>query len=110
MAQTIRFHLDEHVATAAVTGLRHRGVDVLTVTEAGLLGASDEDHLSRARTDGRVLFTQDDDFLRLHAAGIKHAGIVYAHHGTHVGVFFHGLMLIFQVFQPDDMADHVEYL
>ena len=30
-------------------GLRKRGVDVLTVPEAGMRGASDEDHLRRAR-------------------------------------------------------------
>jgi len=29
-----------------------------------LLSASDEAHLARAQAEGRVLFTQDDDFLR----------------------------------------------
>ena len=58
-------------------GLRQRGVDVLTVVEAGMLGASDEEHLKRALNEDRVIFTQDDDFLRLHAAGADHARIVY---------------------------------
>ena len=65
----IRFYTDEHVARAVVRGLRQRGVDVLTVPEADLLGASDDEHLRRARAEGRVVFTQDEDFLRLHAAG-----------------------------------------
>ena len=65
-------------------GLRQRGVDVLTVVEAGMLGASDEEHLKRALNEGRVIFTQDDDFLRLHAAGADHAGIVYAPQQTPV--------------------------
>jgi len=39
-------------------------------------------HLAQARTEGRVLFTQDPDFLRLHAARAAHAGIVYAPQGT----------------------------
>ncbi len=41
----IRFYTDEHVARAVVRSLRQRGVDVLTVPEADLLGASDEEHL-----------------------------------------------------------------
>jgi hypothetical protein len=49
MAQRVRFYTDEHMARAVVRALRLRGVDVLTVPEAGLLGASDAVHLDRAR-------------------------------------------------------------
>jgi hypothetical protein len=90
--------------------LRQRGVDVLTAKEAGLLTASDEQHLGRAFTDGRVVFTQDDDFLRLHAAGTEHSGIAYAPQGTSVGVIIRGLMLIVQVLDSEEMRQHVEYL
>ncbi len=38
MAGVIRFYTDEHISRAVVHGLRQRGVDVLTVAEAGLLG------------------------------------------------------------------------
>ncbi|MCI0463903.1 MAG: DUF5615 family PIN-like protein [Gemmataceae bacterium] len=110
MAATIKFYTDEHVSKAVIKGLRARGADVLTVPEAGLLGATDEEHLERARTEGRVLFTQDDDFLRLHAAGIKHAGIGYAPQGTSIGDIIRGLMRIQQVLDPQDMENHVEYL
>lgn len=75
MEQKIKVYTDEHVAQAVVRALRQRGVDVLTVSEAGLTGASDEEHLKRALAEDRVLFTQDDDYLRLHAAGVEHAGI-----------------------------------
>ena len=51
---------------------------VLSVPEANMLGATDEEHLALARAEGRVLFTHDDDFLRLAAAGAPHAGMVYA--------------------------------
>ena len=71
----IKFYMDEHVPTAVTTGLRLRGVDVLTAQESDLLAASDETHLAWASNKGRVLFTQDADFLRLHAAGVPHAGI-----------------------------------
>ena len=78
MVSTIQFYADEHVAKAVVQGLRQRGVNVQTVSEAGLRGASDHDHLSWANQHQRVLLTQDTDFLRLHASGCSHAGIVFA--------------------------------
>ncbi len=110
MRQPIKFYVDEHVATAVVKGLRQRGAGVLTVLDAGLRGAADEEHLARAQTDGYVLFTQDDDFLRLHAAGVTHAGIAYAPQGTSVGDIIRGLMLIHQLLEAKDMQGHVEYL
>jgi hypothetical protein len=104
VGQEIKFYTDEHVAKAVVKGLRQRGIDVLTVAEAGMLGASDEEHLTRARTEGCVLFTQDDDFLRLHAAGADHAGIVYTPQRTSVGDIIRGLMLVQQVLKAKDMT------
>jgi predicted nuclease of predicted toxin-antitoxin system len=76
MPRKIRFYLDEHVPRAVVQGLRERGVDIKTVVEAGLLSASDDTHVQQARAERRVIFTQDSDFLRLHAAGDPHCGIV----------------------------------
>jgi uncharacterized protein with PIN domain len=110
MGQSIKFYTDEHVAKAIAHGLRQRGADVLTVPEAGLLGASDEDHLARAQAEGRVLFTQDDDFLRLHATGVAHAGIAYAPQGTAIGDIIRSLMLLYQVLEAEDMNGHVEYV
>ena len=110
MGRLIRFYTDEHVSRAVIRGLRQRGADILTAPEAALLGATDEQHLERARTEGRVLFTQDDDFLRLHAAGVEHAGIAYTPQGALTGDIIRGLMLICQVLDADDMKGHVEYL
>lgn len=107
---TIRFYTDEHVARAVVKGLRERGVDVLTVTEAGLPGAADDAHLARAQRDGRVVVTHDVDFLRLHAAGVGHAGIVYATRELPIGDVIRGLMLIVRVLDAEDMIGHVEFL
>ena len=106
----IKFYTDEHVSKAVVMGLRRRGVDVLTVPETGTLGVSDEAHLRRARKEGRVIFTQDDDFLRLAAAGADHAGIVYTTQETTTGEIISGLMLIHWVLEADEMMGHVEYL
>lgn len=108
--EQLKLYTDEHVAKAVVRGLRYRGIEVLTVAEAGMLGASDEEHIERARAEGRVIFTQDDDFLRLHSHGIDHAGIAYAAQGTTVGDVIRGLVLVCQVLDAAEMRCHVEYL
>jgi len=60
----IRYYTDEHVSKAVIRGLRQRGVNVLSVPEAQKLGATDEEHIAFAHAEGRVLFTQDEDFLK----------------------------------------------
>jgi predicted nuclease of predicted toxin-antitoxin system len=110
VAERIKFYTDEHVPSAVTKGLRRRGVDVLTARERNLLTASDETQLTVTTREGRVIFTQDADFLRLHAQGNSHAGIVYAHQTTPIGVIVRGLMLIYQILEPKDMQDHVEFI
>ncbi len=110
MRNRIRYYTDEHVAKAVIRSLQQRGVDVLTVPDANLLGATDEEHLVRASAEGRVVFTQDEDFLRLHAAGVRHGGIAYARQGTSVGKLVRALMLIHDLLEPEDMRGHVEFL
>ena len=111
MAEWVRFYTDEHVPKAVIDGLRRRGVDILTVPEAGMMGASDEAHLALAHREGHVLFTQDEDFLRLHAAGTPHAGMVYTHQqSASIGDTVRGLMLIFEVFEASEMEGQLEYL
>jgi uncharacterized protein with PIN domain len=110
MSRPIRFYTDEHVSGAIVRGMRIRGVDVLTVAQAGMLSATDGEYLALALREGRVVFTQDDDFLRLAHAGVGHAGIVYAPQHTPVGHVVRGLMLIVQVLDAEDMVGHVEFL
>lgn len=70
----IRYYTDEHVAKAVIRGLRQRGVNVLTTPEAKKLNATDEEHLTFAFSEKRVIFTQDNDFLRLASSGKAHAG------------------------------------
>ena len=110
MATEIKFYADEHIPRAVVRGLRDRGCDVLTAQEAGLLGASDPEHVRRAASAGRVIVTQDADFLRLHAEGMPHDGIAFAAQGTSVGKMIHALMLIRDILEPADMQGHVEFI
>ena len=110
MADRIKFYMDEHVPKAVTEGLRRRGVDVMTVQALGLLAAIDARHLERAAQDGRVVFTQDADFLRLHASGFPHRSIVYAHQQTSISHMLRSLMLLHDLLTPEDMVLHVEFL
>jgi len=110
VAEQIKFYLDEHVPLAVASGLRRRGVDVLTVQDAGMLGAEDDAHIELVTKQGRVIFTQDADFLRLHASGVEHAGIVYMPQRTSVGYILRGFMLIYEVLEPEELKNRVEFL
>ena len=77
MADRIRYHLDEHVDPAIANALRRAGVDVTTTIEAGLRTQNDEAHLHFARSEGRVIITRDQDFLRLARSALEHSGIVF---------------------------------
>jgi predicted nuclease of predicted toxin-antitoxin system len=111
MARTIRFHLDENCSKAIALGLRRHGVEVTTTPEARLLGAIDEEHAAFALSENRVVFTQDRDFLRINAARVPHAGIAYCEKGTRsIGEIIAGLVLLWEIYEPDEMLNRVEYL
>jgi predicted nuclease of predicted toxin-antitoxin system len=107
--------MDEHVPFAITAGLALRGVDVLTVQRDNHQGAEDPVVLDRAMALGRIVFTQDDDFLReshrRQANGEAFAGVVYAHQlNVTIGQCVADLELIAKVYVPEDMANLVEYL
>lgn len=70
----IRFYLDEHIPNAVTQGLRRRGVDVLTVQDAGRSGLSDPEQLAFALSQQRMMITMDSDFLVLASQGMRTRG------------------------------------
>lgn len=105
-----RFLTDEHIPNAVVHGLRARGIDASTTGEARQLGASDTALLAFARGHGRVLITADPDHLRLHAAGVPHAGILFAPPEAAIGLLIGGAMLIAEVLTAEEMENRIEFL
>jgi hypothetical protein len=107
----IRFYLDENVQVVVADQLRLRGIEVVTARDLGTLSDSDLNHLTRATQMGCVLCTHDEDYLKLAATGIEHAGIVKGVQVKHgVSDWVQGLVLICSVYTPEDMRNHVEYL
>ena len=105
-----RFQLDEHVPRAVAQALRRRGIDALTIGEAGLLGADDHELLARCSAEARVIVTHDADFLRLYQEQ-EHVGIAYCEQGTRtIGQIVSGLLLIYEVLDASEMVGRVEFL
>ena len=61
---SVALYFDVHVRQAVTDGLRLREVDVLTAQEDGMATIDDPVLLDRAMALGRIIFTQDEDFLR----------------------------------------------
>ena len=110
MAGKVSFYTDEHISGAVINGLRRLGADVLSTPEAGMLGATDDRHLALASDLGRVLVTQDRDFLRLNRQGFPHTGIVYADEGTSISRMIRGLRRVYETKTPEDMIGWLEYI
>ncbi|MEL7141190.1 MAG: DUF5615 family PIN-like protein [Cyanobacteria bacterium J06643_4] len=111
MSARIKFHTDENVGNLIAKGLIRKGVDITTTPEVNLIGASDEDQLAFARSQNRVIFTQDKDFLRLNQRKEPHTGIVYcAKESCSIGEVVEALYLIWECMTPDEMIQHVEFI
>jgi len=86
-------------------------LDVTTTGDADLIGHEDREHLALAVNSGRVMVTQDVDFLKLHSEGVPHAGIVFWRQQTRsIGEVLRRLVLMHAALSPDEMKNRVEYL
>ena len=78
-------------------------------------GKDDDVLLDRALALGRVVFTQDQDFLAEAAMrqriGQPFAGVIFAHqHGVSISGCIDDLELLAKVYDPPEMMDRVVYL
>ena len=112
-----RIHLDEDAdAHALLNALRHRGVEVTSSRERGLLSCSDEEQLVWAAEQGNVLYTYNAcDFCRLHAkflrTGRHHAGIIIGEQQTaSIGEETRRLLRLCDARNALEMRDRLEFL
>lgn len=112
---SLPLYMDENVPFPITIGLRARDVDVLTVQEDGLTGASDPVVFYRAVELKRLVFSQDQDFLveakQRQMDGTSFPGVVFASQlKCSIGQCVQDLELIVKVGQPEDFADRVQFL
>ena len=62
---SVRLYTDVHVPFAITVELKRRGVDVLTAQADVTTQLDDSELLARATRLDRVLFSQDDDLLKV---------------------------------------------
>ena len=111
MAEKIRFHLDENMDPDIAAALRQYGISITVTTEQGLRGQDNAAHLEYARAEGRVIVTDDTDFLRIASSTTDHPGIVYCRRSSHsLGQIIRHLILVHEVLEPQDIAGRVEYV
>ena len=106
--------MDENIDGAITRGVRHRGVDVLTVQEDKMRGQSDPKVLDRATLLGRVAVTEDDDFLaeaaRRQEQGKPFGGVIFAPKHLAIGLCVETLELIALANEAENYAGRVTYL
>ena len=108
-------YMDVHVPAAITAGLRRRGIDVLTSQEEGTDQWPDDRLVEQATTLGRVLFSQDDDMLRIASdwqrQGKVFRGVIYAHQlSAGIGELVRDLELVLTCCTEDELANRVTYL
>ena len=112
---SVAFYFDHNVRAAVTSGLRQRGVDVLTVYEDGRAEEDDSVLLQRAAELGRVSFTHDDDFLAVGnqwlSQGRTFAGIIYVHQlRLTIGETIAELEIVAKAGDPEDFVGQITYL
>ena len=112
---SVRLYTDVHVPFAITADLRIRGVDVLTAQADAASRFEDPALLARATHLGRVLFSQDDDLLKLAATwqanGTTFSGLIYAHQlRISIGQCVSDLELIATATDPHEWTNRVEFL
>jgi predicted nuclease of predicted toxin-antitoxin system len=111
----LTLYMDVHVPMSVTESLRRRGLDILTSQDDGTATQDDEDLLARATQLGRVLFSQDQDFLRIAAErqreGRPFAGVLFAaQQGVSLGRLADDLELLLTCCEPEELRDRVTYL
>lgn len=111
----LRFYMDHNMLQQVTAGLRLRGIDVLTSFEDGHSKTGDPELLDRATAIGRVMVTQDSDFLneasRRQKNGIGFTGVIYAHPlRITISRLITDLELLAVALRPDEVQDRVFHL
>jgi Domain of unknown function (DUF5615) len=112
----IRLYLDEDSRSKKLLqALQSRGVDVITVAETGMLSRSDEEQLSWAFTNQRVIYSFNSrDFYRIHTnwleRGDSHAGIILGQQNFSVGAQMRRLLRLISAKSAEEMQNQIEFI
>ena len=109
----IRFQADADLDEDIVTGLirREPAVEFQTASEAGLAGLNDQEVLSRAAEDGRLLVSHDRRTMPRHFAdfivGTSSAGVLIVSQKTATIVVIEELLLIWSASEAEEWVNRI---
>ena len=101
---------------ALVVALRARRVDILTASDCGMVGRSDEEHLRHATGDDRALYSFNiKDYSLLHeqwiASGHEHSGMILGFQQRYsIGEQPRRLLHLLNGSSATEMRSRLEYL
>jgi len=109
------YYMDVNVSMSITTGLRRRGIDVVTSQEDGTRSDDDEVVLTRATDLHRVLVSHDADLLTItrqwQTSGRHFEGLVFIpQRGSSIGQCVIDLELIASCCVPSELANQVIFL
>jgi predicted nuclease of predicted toxin-antitoxin system len=110
----LRLYADECVDARIVAGLRRRSIDVVTVADEHLLGASDEVQLARAAALGRAILTADADFLAMVHQRVarqeRHPGVVFILPRAAVGDAIRAAAFVAETLEQHEIESWIEWV
>ena len=102
---------DEHIPYEVIEGLNRQGIDAVSAQRLGLAATDDELIVAEARQLGRVIYTGDDDYLRLNGLSVHHPGIFYHHPLKYsIGQAIDAVATASQILSAEEMLNRVEFL
>ena len=106
----MKFLADEHIELSIVNGLKLLGIDAVSVNEAGKRESDDQEILSFAKENDRVIITRDSDFVKLHKKGAEHAGIVFIPKFLDIGKVIGEIEKISMLFESEHIKNTIIYI
>jgi hypothetical protein len=112
---SLALYMDVHVPIAITEALRRKGLDILRSQDDGTTRLDDALLLQRATDLRRVLFTQDQGFLRITSEWQRQrrsfSGVVYApQQSVSLGRLADDLELILTCCESEELQNGVVYL
>ena len=109
---TLSFYFDQHVPGPTARGLRRRGFDVLTTQDDDTGLWEDEQLLERATSLGRIMVSEDDDFViianRWLREGRSFAGLAKGKQlNQSIGRAIEDLMIVAECYEPEEMINRI---
>ncbi len=105
---SIEFYFDHNMPLPLAANLQQRGIDVLTANEDGAARLADPELWQRATELGRIVVTQDQDFLAMARATPSHPGFVFCDiAGVSTGSLANDLELIALAMEPNEFNSKI---